>query len=431
MKSLSEVHFRVVDKGIFLPIARRLAREAKQVTYWTPHEKAFPTLRDAIGDGFGDISRVESMWDGKDEVDCWVFPDVGFAAEQRELISQGKIVWGARDGDTLEVLRGKFLSVLMQTPLPVPPYQKIVGMSALHDHLRDKRDKWIKISRYRGDWETLHFRNWDQDELELDARAVKLGPWKDFLSFYVFDDIDTEIEDGCDSYCIDGAFPSTVIHGMEAKDKAFIGAFQKFADLPEELRRVNEVFGPILKEYGYRSFFSTEVRITPEGESYLIDPTCRAGSPPSQVQCEMIQNYGEIIWRGAHGELVEPIPAAMFGVQALLSAKGDPRSTWRVIELSDELDQWVKCGFCCKLENRLCFMPEYEATANEVGWLIGIGDTIEKAIAHLKSNMDLLPCGICCEFASLGDLLKEIHTAEDAGMEVTKQTVPEPEIVLK
>lgn len=429
MKSPSELHLRVIDKGIFLPIARRLAREVGKVSYWTPHEKAFPTVRDCIGDGFPDVERVYSEWKDKDSVDCWCFFDIGFDGMQQELLSQGRIVWGARNGDFLEINRGKFLDSLKASSLEVPPHTKVVGMDALRDHLRDKEDKFIKISRFRGDWETMHWRDWRQDESELDARSVKLGPWKEVITFYVCDKIETEIEDGADMWCIDGKFPSVVVHGMEAKDKAYLGTFQKYDDLPEELRRVSDAYGPILAGYDYRSFFSTEVRITEERRSYFIDPTLRAGSPPSQVMCEMIGNLGDIIWRGAQGEVVDPEPSAKFGVQALLCVKGD-RMTWRTVDFPPELDQWVKCGFCTQIGGRTCFPPDPEATAGEIGWLVGVGDTAENAINHLRQNADMLPCGVHAEFDSIADLLKEVEEAEKKGMEFSDQPMPEPEIIL-
>lgn len=425
MKSVSEVHFRVIDKGIFLPIALRLAREAGHVSYWTPHEKAFPSVKDIIGDGFEEIERVESPWQDKESVGCWVFPDIGFSRMQRELFLQGYLVWGSRDADALEISRGKFIDSLMETDLPVPPYKKVVGMTALREHLVDKQDKFIKVSRFRGDWETLHWRDWAQDESELDSRSVKLGPWKEFVPFYVFDQIEAEIEDGCDTHNIDGKFPSRVIHGVECKDRAYLGAFQPYADLPEEVRRVTDAYGPVLARNGYRNFFSAEVRITKERESYFIDPTLRAGSPPSQVMTEMIANLGEIIWRGAQGELVDPEPVAQFGVQALLCVKGS-RDAWSTVVFPPELKQWVKCGFCSQIGRALVFPPDREASSGDIGWLVGIGDTPKEAIRHLRENADLLPSGVSCEYAALTEIIEEVEQAKAAGLEVTPGQLPTP-----
>lgn len=428
MKKIEDLHLRVVDKGLFLPLARRLARDVKKVTYWSPCERAFPTLLDAIGDGFSDIERVPCYLEGVNEVDVYCFPDTGFENIQADLEEMGIPVWGSKGGDELELKRGLFLDTLKNLGLPVPDYSRIKGITNLKLHLRDLEDKWIKVSGNRGDWETFHWRSWSEDENELDAKASRLGPFRELLTFYVLDPIDADVEDGCDAYCIDGQFPSLVIHGLEAKDKAYVGTFQEFAELPDELRHINEAFGPLLGEYGYRNFFSTEVRITKDGEAHFIDPTCRAGSPPSQVQGEMIGNLAEVIWRGAQGHLVDPEPAAKFGVQALCKFHRD-KDSWAYVKVDDELDRWVKSTHCMFHEGMLCLPPGDYITGCE-DWLVGIGDTFEEAIKHLKHNIELLPSGAECDCTQLCELLEEVNKAEEQGMEFSNQPIPDPETAL-
>jgi hypothetical protein len=423
MKKTEGLHLRVVDRGLFLPIARRLARDVKKVTYWSPCDRAFPTLLDSIGDGFSDIERVSSIWEGKDEVDGFVFPDTGMVWEQAELAAQGFPVWGTRGGCELELKRGLFLETLQNAGLPVPRYEKVKGITNLKLKLKDEEDKWVKISGNRGDWETFHWRSWEEDANELDGKAAHLGPFRELLTFYVLDSIPTEVEDGCDTYCIDGEFPSLLIHGLEAKDKALVGAFQPATELSDAMREILAAFGPLLGEYGYRNFFSTEVR-----EEYFIDPTCRAGSPPSQVQAEMIGNYAEMIWAGAHGELVEPEPAAKFGVQALCKFKRD-RENWVYVKVDDELDRWLKSTHCMFHDGMLCLPPGEYVTGCE-DWLTGIGDTFAEAIAHLKHNIKLLPSGAECDATQLCELLKEAEEAEAQGIPVADGEVPAPETAL-
>ena len=291
MKPASEVNCCVADSGIFLHVARRLAREFKKTYYWSPWESPFPMLKDSVvGDGYPDIVACESVESVEEECDLFVFPDIGLSDLQERLIHSGKAVWGARGADELEALRGKFLTTLGTTNLPVPPNEKIRGVTNLKLFLADKEDQYIKVSTYRGDFETFHFRSMDEDEGVLDAWAVKLGPLKEHMAFFVFEAIDSIVEDGIDAWCIDGQWPKTIIHGMEAKDSAYIGTFQKFEDCPKELRIANEEFGPVLARYGYRGAFSTEVRITDDGQSWFTDPTCRFPSPPSQCMMEMIGN---------------------------------------------------------------------------------------------------------------------------------------------
>ena len=427
MKPTKDIVALVVDCGLFIHVARRLAREFKTIYFWSPWELAFPRFKDdIIGDGYPEIIRVESVESVLDEIDLAVFPDIGYSDLQKQLVNRGIPVWGCRDADELEARRGKFIEVLKTTDLPVPQVEKIKGVTNLRLFLKDNPDQYIKVDTYRGDFETFHFRSVEEDDAILDEIAAKLGPLKENLTFWVFAPIDSIIEDGIDAYCIDGKWPETVIHGVESKDSSFVGAFQKFADCPEETRCVNEQFAPILAKYGYRGFFSTEVRITKDDESYFIDPTCRAPSPPSQIMCEMIGNLGEIIWHGANGILVEPEQAAKFGAQAIFKVD---RDHWGVFKIPEEIEQFVKISFSCKSNGLICVPPDPQGVA-EIGWCVGIGDTIEDAIEHLREVVDQMPAGVTVEFGSLTDLLKELKTAEEAGIELTPDEIPEPKIIL-
>lgn len=424
---IEDLHLRVVDKGLFLPLARRLERDVRKVSYWTPAEKDFPTMLDAIGYGFTDIERVSSYLEDLDDVDAVVFPDVGFSLLQADLEAHGIPVWGSHGGDELELSRGLFLDKLEELGLPIPPYERLKGIDNLRAYLKDHEDKWIKISGNRGDWETFHWRSWKEDENELDVKAARLGPFRNLIVFYVFDSIEAEVEDGCDSYCVGGEFPSLVIHGMEAKDKAFVGAWQELAGMPEQMFKINEAFGPVLGEYGYRNFFSTEVRITQDGEAFFTDPCCRAGSPPNQVMQEMIGNLAEVIWEGAQGNLVEPEPAAKFGVQAICKLHRD-RDSWSYVKVDDELDRWLKSTHCMHHEGMLCLPPGDYITGCE-DWLTGVGDTFAEAIKHLQHNIKLLPCGCECDVTQLCELLKTVESAEEQGIEFADGKVPDPSIL--
>ena len=85
--------------------------------------------------------------------------------------------------------------------LDVAPYAKVVGLDDLREYLRDKEDKYVKVSHWRGDMETTHWRNWRLDQGWLDWMAVNLGPvLKNSMTFLVFDKIDTDLEIGADTY---------------------------------------------------------------------------------------------------------------------------------------------------------------------------------------------------------------------------------------
>lgn len=427
MKETSDVVACVIDHGLFLPIAQKLAEQYKHVYWWSPWDDGFPKLEHGmVGDGFDNITRVKNIWKVKSKCDLFVFPDVGFDGLQSELTSQGYPVWGHHGGDQLESMRGLFMETVKEVGMEVPTFETITGITALREFLKDKKDKWIKISRWRGDWETLHWRDWSHDEMTLDKYAYRLGPLKDHLKFYVFDPIDTDIEDGIDTYCINGKWPKTVMHGMECKDRSYLCSVQPLEDIDERVRIVTDKFGDVLARYGYRGFFSCEVRI--QGDtSYFIDPTCRAASPPSQVMTELFSNLGEIIWGGANGELVEPEPSAEFGVQSLISCERE-KGEWKVLDIPPELKQWVKCGYACEIDGRLCIPPN--PLENALGWLTATGDSIQSAISSLKEHCEALPDGFKCDVDSMAHLLKEAHEAQEEGIELTEQPIPEPKVVL-
>jgi len=429
MKAISETTFCVIDHGLFQHVARRLARDAKKVYYWTPWECSFPTIRTGnIGAGLSDFERVNDFWEVKDEIDTWVFCDVGFSGLQAELRSQGKAVWGCADGDDIEVYRGHFLKTLEEIGLKVPPHTAIKGMTNLREFLHDKTDKWIKMSKWRGDWETVHWRSWDEDAATLAFREAQIGPCCEDLTYYVFDPIDTNIEDGSDAYFVNGEFPERVIHGVEAKDKAYLGTFCDFKDLPKPVLDANEAIAPVLEKSGYAGFFSTEVRIKDEDEFWFTDPTCRCGSPPSQVMTEMLANYSEIIQAGAHGVCLEPEEAAEFGMQILIKIKRNP-AQWGATTIPEALDQWFKPLACMKTESGvLAFPPDEE---NVAGWLVAIGDTIEETLEILRERIKLLPDGLESDISPMADLIREIEEAEAQGMAFTPQELPGVEAVLE
>ena len=426
MKPISDSVVCVVDHGLFPHIAQCISAKAKHVFYAGPCEEVMEKIKDAaIGDGFENMTRVKSLWDVKKYCDAWVFPDIGFGGEQKELVSQGLPVWGHHGADELEVMKGLFIDTLKDLGMEVSPHKRVLGLDALREYLKDKTDKFVKISRYRGDWETLHFRDYALDKATLDCHEYRLGPMAEHLVFYVFDKIDSKIEDGVDSWCIDGKWPQKILHAMERKDKSLIGAIQDLADVHEDVRHVNELFGPVLDKYGYRGAFSTEVRIA--DVPYFIDPTMRFGSPPSQLQTVLIKNLPEVILSGANGECLEPEYDDPIGAQVLITTDKE-KDEWLTFPMAKELRPYVKSSFACEIDGNVNILPN--PLENWAGWLVATGPTIEAVVETLKERKALLPEGFDCDLTSLHDLLRELEEAKQQGIEVTEQDTPSPTIVL-
>jgi hypothetical protein len=418
----------MVDNGLFLPLAQKLAPSFKRMLYWSEWQEAFPMInRRIIGDGYENIERIDEIWTHKNETDLYIFPDIYRSGLQSELESQGKLVWGSRNGDRLETNRGTFLRVLQEIGLPVPTFEEVKGLTELRAVLHDREDVYLKMSKYRGSFETCHWRSWREDEGLLDGWAVKFGPLKDLLTFYVFDALATDLELGVDTFCIDGQFPRLMLHGLEAKDKGYLGGVMKRDELPQQLQDVLTAFGPVLGKERYRNAFSAEVRVV-EGTGYFIDPTCRFPVPGSGAEMELIGNLPEIIVAGAMGELVEPEMAAQFAVECVLIAKRE-KHRWCVVDFPEAVKPFVKCGDSCEVDGRICIPPD-EKHDEEIGWIFATGDTIEKTVETMKTRVKLLPDGVHACTESLFDLLKEAEEAKSEGIEISDKELPPAEIAL-
>ncbi len=429
MKKVSEVTALFYDNGLFIPLARKLGKSFQKVYYCSPWMKGFSIINDAIiGDGFQEIERIDEPWDVTDKIDLAIFPDIQNAGMQLQIESLGIPVWGARRGDDLEIKREFFHKTLERLGLDVAKYSVCVGMTELRKFLKDKENKFIKISKFRGSLETYHWRSWDEDEGVLDLWSVDFGPAKEVIRFLVFDAIDTDLEIGGDTFSIDGQWPELMLHGLEFKDKGYLGTVSKREDMPEQIKNVLEAFSPILKDYRYRSFWSMELRIQ-GGKSYFIDPTARGGLPSINSQMELWENIPDIIWEGANGNVIDPFQMGNFSVECVLTQKSEKQS-WSTVIVPPELDQWMKLGNCCQINGAICFPPD-PFHGNEIGWLIAIGDTIEDTIDTMKDHISKLPDGICANIESLVELLKEVKLEEKKGIEFTDKPVPKPETVMQ
>ena len=420
----------VFDHGAFFPVAQRLARDFGRVLYHTPWEKAYPVINDGIlGFGFENIERCVDFWTIKDEIDLFVFPDLFHMGLQQELRRQGFRVWGANSGMRLEIDRQFFMRKLDELGLAVAPHQVVMGLANLAVYLKDKKDQFIKVSKWRGSWETKHWRSWDEDAHCLDCWGVDFGGMKDHIPFLVFEKIDTKLEIGADTYCVHGKWPQTMLHGIERKDESYIAAVTATKDMPEELTSVMEAFSGFLASCNYASQWSMEVRVT-EDEAYFIDATTRGGLP-STASFLNAKNVSEILYAGANGELVEPNYGYQFSAECMVKIKGEP-SSWDCMILPDSVSASMHPQNCCLIDDKIWFpLDNKHGESREIGWLSAQGDTPAEAITNIIAASKELPSGVTACVESLAGVLKEIKTEQDSGIEFTDKPIPDPAIVVK
>jgi hypothetical protein len=409
-------------------VARRLAKDFGRVYYSPDHRQNNPDFNECcIGDGYGDIVHCSDLWMVKDKVDAFVFPDIGYMGEQLELRSQGFSVWGAGRAMRLETNREFFLKKLEELGLDVAPHEIVVGTDALRAFLKDREDIFIKLSKFRKSWETYHWRSWKQDAHMLDYWAVKFGGARNLIRFLCFEKIETTLEIGGDTYNVHGEWPDTMLHGLEHKDEAYFSAVTKRKEMPEELTEIMDKFSPFMRECGAATQWSMEVRVADEG-NFFIDATVRGGLP-STASLLKAKNVSQIIYHGAHGEMVEPEYGFKFSAECMVKIKSED-GIWGTIVLEPELKDALLLADCCEVEGQDWF-PSDDKDIEHVGWLRATGDTPTEVAKEMNRLADLLPDGADASVEDLAAIIREIEEEEKQGIHFTDLPMPDQGVVLE
>lgn len=419
----------LVDNGLFTELAVRLARDVKRVRSNVAWEAEFPTYNDrAVGSGLPEVEWIEDPYLDKivETTDLYLFPDIFNAGEQQLLKRAGRAVWGSNTGDELETKRVWFRGLQQELGMPVPESKVIRGWTNLVEFLKDHGHCFIKTtSKIRGSMETKEFWNYDQAEYWLWNLKCKLGPGAEEILFLVEEPIETPFETGIDTYCVNGKFPKTPMQGIEVKGKLILSSAQLESPTPDPLDEALSLLAPQLTERRYCNFLSAEFR-----GDILTDFCARAPNPGIGVEMEMISNLAEIIIAGANGELVEPEYEFTYGIQAAVF-HDDDKELWKQFRIPDEQRRWFKLMEFCKKGELYQIIPR-PPCGEKIGWVLGVGNSIKEAAAHLYENAEALkeyPFKI--ETSSLEDALKQAHEMKLAGFEFADEPLPEPEEVVQ
>ena len=374
----------VIDNGLFCELGRTLSRSFEKVFYTSPWVADFPSsFKTEIGEGFLEYERIGDIWGVIDDVDLFIFPDLNQGKLQEYLASQGKRVWGARTGDELETLRVDAKEYFTKLGLLQAPYEVVKGIEALRKYIQKRgRDKlWVKISMTRNDTETFPVEGYEGSKNRLDRFESELGPAAQHMEFMVEDDLPDTLDVAIDTYSIDGKFPSWATLGTEKKDEGYICAVQEWARIPKRLTSIYETLSETLKKYQYRNMLSLESRID-AGKTYLCDPCCRGGSPPFELQLNMIKNLDEIMWEGADGKLVEPEFNGKYGAEFIIESK------WAInnpllVEFPEKYRENLKFRYATQFGKELWIMPQ-KSDGPEIGAVVVCGDSLDACFEEAK-----------------------------------------------
>src|ERR1035437_3487355 len=387
MEDLSTKTAIIYDHGTFVSIAERLGKDFGRVLYYSECKSAFPQKKLTLpGYGLQNVERINNFWDYVPEADVFVFPDVMDGDIQVHLRDLGKQVFGSFKGEDMELNRQGMKEYMKELNLPVGHYEVVKGIDALRKYCKAHKNIWVKIDTYRGDFETLQAKNYAYIELKFDEIERELGAVKNEVEFICEDDLDNKVEMGYDGYCIDGKFPTQTLQGIEVKDLGYVGVMRPYNKLPEPVKHFNDVIVPTMKQYGYRNFFSTEVRIGKDKVGYMTDACCRTGSPPNELYQNMFTNFSQIVWEGAHGRCIDPIPQSKVGVEVLVHCSWAEKN-WLPIQFPEKYYDNLKFRNVCVIEGQHYIVPQYVGLP-EIGAIVATGETLDEALAEVEEIAD-------------------------------------------
>lgn len=424
MDKLKEKIALVVDCGLYVSFAVRLSKDFKKVYYFSPWNSGGFAIKERSqpGEGYDEIERINWMFKYSDKpgeysfdkIDIFIFPFIYFSDLQDHLVHLGKRVWGARYGDEIELNRWSSKAILRDAHLAVGPATKVKGTERLREHLKSHKNKFIKISHWRGLIDTFHHDNYKLSEPILDYIDNELGAYKTEMDFIIEDPIQCDVESGIDTYIIDGQIPDKVMIGVETKDAGFVGKVFDYEKLPKVLKMSTTNLAKYFKKNNFRGFYSDEQRI--KGNTpYPIDFTPRIPLPPGELYDCMIENLSEIIWYGAEGILVQPKWKYKWGAVVIIHSEWAEKHD-QPIYFPEEIKEYVKLRNSSKIKGTYYVIPQ-EAELKEIGGVVGVGNTQEEAIEMCKTNCEQVKgYGLVLKSDALDVSSEELEKVEQLGI---------------
>lgn len=427
-KSAKDATVLIYDAGLFTHLAEALVGQFKRVLYFNPSWKqAFPSSNQVyIGDGIPGVERVEQFWDIVDEVDLFVFPDIHNGDLQEQLKRMGKLVFGSGYSEEIEIERWAFKNeVLKDLGMPVQPVKRILGTKDLRKWLDDPKNvpSYVKVSLTRKDMESRKVFSRIAAELWICELEYKHGPIAREMEFIWEAPIPTTLELGYDGIVVVNQYADPACHGCEIKDAGYFMAVQPYATLPEPIKYVNEKMRKVWASYGLKGKISTEIRIGKDGKFYFIDPCQRFGSPPSQIECSLITNLGEVMYMAAQGVLIKPVYAAKYAVQVFMySEKVDKE--WVNYKIEPGYEKHFKFSFKYMDDKEIYTIPQNVGMAAS-GSVVALADdpmTAIKRIVEYSGKIEAECLDIRLD--SLPKAVKQIHEATKKGYRFGTALIP-------
>lgn len=394
--NLKDMTLVMIDHGISIHLAEKLAESYGTVKLFIPNVEAYPSpARDEIGTGLEGVERIYDfdrlLCEKPDkEKTVFFFPDIGFSGEQARLKADGYLVCGAGDSDKLELDKWFFQQEIARVGLPTAKTERLVGITALRDYLKDKKmgECFIKISFHRGLMETYKWKGKFISSSWLKDLEARLGNHAESQVFLVQHKIDSIAEIGMDSMNLNGELPENSLCGLEIKDAGYLCRVMK--EQPKVIKEVNDKLRPIFEKLGCAGQYSNEVRVTEGGEPYVIDLTTRMPSPPGELLPEMYEKhcYAQAIYSLACGKLPILKPKHKYGSEIIITSTWLDSNHWLPVEFPEEAKKYVRLKNYCIKEGKYYVIPN--GNGGFIGGVIGYGETADEACTMALKYADMV-----------------------------------------
>jgi hypothetical protein len=413
--NLSNKKALVYDLGLFTENALRLVRDCAEVKYYVPNREAFPEpFSGLIGKGLDGLERVDAFEDHIDEADFLFIPDTTCGPLVEWLKSHDYPVAGAGAAEKLELDRWHGRTRQKANGLAVHETHRIKGITALRAFCEERKDYYVKVdNEFRGISESFKHHDKHSSEARIDWIAYKVGPYKEDVVF-ICEELLPGVEPGIDAITWEDEllFPTTA--GYEMKGSGIISrVYRTEAELPEAIRQIHAGMAPEFKRHKTRFFYSAEFKIDHDRVPYLIDPTIRLAAPGvAAIQCELIENYSEVIYGMATGVKTPPAIKHKYAI-AISIDSAEAAKTFVNVSFPKEMRRWVKLRMAVKHKGDYYSVPPFDS----LGCVIALGDSVEDVVKAAKERAEQVDAiSVNVDFAGIEAIEKHIQEGKKYGI---------------
>jgi len=391
--------------GIYTEQCNALWQKGDSLKYWTSWEADQKFNYYAPGIGFDHLEKVKYAADWYEWADVIFNPNVtgqDTIAFLRKIYPK-KSIFGAGKAGVLEQDRWGLKKVLKDIDIKFSQSERIRGVDNLRNYFILNKDKFVKISTFRGDVESFYAKDGKSIDLKLDEIARSRGPFKDKIEFIIEDTIPSDVEIGADVIFNGTEYLKPYIYGYEVGKKFYFARVSE--DLPALLLDGLEKLKPVLKKLDYRSCLSTEIKVVDKKTSYFLDITLRLANPLCALFNAYITNWRDVVIKTGLGQTVKlQVKHKYLGAMFLNSSQGmDHYLKIDVLPQDRDHIKFVSVG-----ENDGSF---YSIKGTEkIAVVIAAGNTIQEVVDLIKKytqkvDADGLDKGAVYEIDKIHDII--------------------------